>query len=886
MNKRHCESCLLSCNPIVSTKGNPNAKYLFVFSPISGLDDYARVNMVIKESRRLLYDFVEMYGLDLSDFALTYSVLCSYDVDLHKAKDRKVIENTCRKHLCDAINSIKPEVIIPLGKQACNAVFNKPVKVTKVTGVLSYSSEFNAHVLPVLDPAIAYKQPYQIPLLKSDIATLSRVIRNDFDEEAIARDLLGRYQIVNDLQFLVDDPPEELSFDIETVGLDYLSSEGKIVSMQFSSRVGESWFLPWDHPEMPMPLADRDRIVNQLQLILQNPDTSVIGHNSKFDCKWIMHSFGDNMRYRNDHDTLIMASLLNENLQRKNLDILIKLYVPSMAGYADAFNKKHDKSRMDLVPLQDLVDYACGDTDATLRLFHVLKSQLIKDEKLWTCYRQVSMPGINALMMLDVRGMNVDSDRLLDLQNELTEYVNNLYLQLIDQTPKSILRDHVEAGLKFSRADFIRDILFDHPDGFRLTPQVFTKSTKKLRNSDRVPSTSSKDHLPYFFEECPYTELLAEYIKLNRMLTANVIKFKEKYVKPDGKIYPKYKLDNAVTGRTSSEDPNGQNFPERGVFAKKLKAIFVAPKPKIIITSKKTKKLKRYGIVKGDLSQSELRIAACMAKDETMIDIFNSGGDIHSATACAVMGIDEEDFYSRSPEEISLSRFRAKAVNFGFIFGMGYKKFMVYAKTSFGLDFSLNESEHVRHMFFNKYYRLEAWHNRVREFVQTHKYVRSYSGRVRHLEAIDSYDFVTKGEAQRQAINAPVQEFSSTLGVCAVHLIDTEINPAFMYVNGFVHDAIYCIAPLENLVWAAQTLKEYMENVPIFDMFGVQLDVPIVADVAIGIDNSKTYELKGLTYSGEDYSLIDNGIDVQLPKQVTPVDNGRQEIKDYLLVTL
>lgn len=344
-----------------------------------------------------------------------------------------------------------------------------------------------------------------------------------------------------------------------------------------------------------------------------------------------------------------------------------------------------------------------------------------------------------------------------------------------------------------------------------------------------------------------------------------------------------------------NSDPNGQNFPKRGKLAKAYRKIFVPPTG-------------RY-MLEADLSQAELRFAAESANDQVMMGIYQNGGDIHAITAAVTMGIDpavvmqaKKDYttlladvaddwpgagmYLRSmtPEKaatavlaafIGFKRTQAKAINFGFIYGMGWRKFIGYAKTQYGIEFTEAEAQETRRVFFETYPGLAPWHDRVRSFAKKNKYVRSFSGRVRHLPMIDSQDEMIAGEASRQAVNSPIQEFASSLGVMSMGRIDAEVDPEYMALTAFVHDALYAYCWPQHIEWAAKTMKYYMESNPLKDWFNLKLRVPIISDVGFGLNGGETHEMGDLELDKPfDFDSIPN-LDIDIPEQVIPPNNGR-----------
>lgn len=1187
-NRRHCEGCPLDKRRRpYEVEGPPDARFVVV-ADAPTLRNAEQRRMMSREAMGVFTKAMQKERFGREDFALMPQVRCAYDPDNYTTKEKRLIQSTCRPYMVDDIKRIAPDVVIPLGVEAAKQVLGKAIKITKVRGIAERSEEHKALVLPMLNPLQVVLYPQHASTFASDAATLGRLVDHGYSIAKASRSVTGEYELVDDLQFLIDQKPTLISFDTENSSLRWYDPKAKILTMQFSTEEGKAYMLPWKHPDMPRTARQISRLKKQLIQLLCRDEVTVVGQNLKYDALFLWMETGIVIRIGGD--TLMMAALLDENALTKNLDDLTRRFVPAMAGYADRFNATVDKTKMEELPLDNnFVDYGCGDADATLRLYKVLLPLLQKDASLFANYTYVTLPGLNAFRSIETRGMFVDEDEVLTFEAFMQDKVNASYRSLLAQVPRPIKRDHVEKGLKFSRGDFVRDILFDHPNGFRLKPKVFTKGTAKLKDETRrVASTSSKDHLPFFYEDCPFTFELAQYIKDERLLGTNVIGFKNKYIH-DGKVRPVYRMDVAVTGRclpgdarvvtnygsmsmldigrflherdtslyvlthrnlfrkvtdfvpngrktlyqitttdgyslsatdnhpfltptgwltvselragmkvvtypfnysrdtreewvpiagypshevsnmgrirnaqkgalvlpyakgewghvrvrlqrggkdisvhrlvclafhgepppgmecmhlngipadnrasnlrwgtstengqvmvahgrsrrgersnqailddtdvarirelsdaglsqseigrmysvsrayvstlvngvrraaenitpftistvssvvqknealtydisveddhsficenfvvhnTSSEDPNGQNYPKRGEAAIAYRRLFIAAA--------------NMYFLEADLSQAELRIAANMANDPTMLGIYRSGGDIHRTTALIVTGMSERQFNELPPEEQKLARFKAKAVNFGFLYGMGWRKFIVYARTQYGVTFTEREAQRIREQFFETYYMLPEWHRSMREIVNRLKMVRSYSGRIRHLPMIDSLEEGIRSEAERQAINSPVQEFASTLGTMALSRMEHDVDPEYLEIVSFVHDAIYCYVPQQYLEWGAKTLKRYMETNPIYDYFGHRLKVAIEADVSFGLNLGEMKELKGLKLDTHaptsvrgrmhavdnryDFSKFwdeEKGTGILVPRQLTPLDSGRRKESLY-----
>lgn len=287
------------------------------------------------------------------------------------------------------------------------------------------------------------------------------------------------------------------------------------------------------------------------------------------------------------------------------------------------------------------------------------------------------------------------------------------------------------------------------------------------------------------------------------------------YAKFDGRIHPNFGLTNVVTGRTSCSEPNLQQVPRN----KELRTLFTAPPGRVLLEA--------------DYSQIELRIAAHIANDPTMIKIYNEGGDIHSTTGASLAGCSIEDL---SKED----RGKAKAVNFGFLFGMSARGFIDYAFDSYGVVFTYNEAVRYRELFFAKYSRLLQWHKEMGQRCELLGGVENMWGQFRALPDIYSRNGRERSGAHRRAINTPVQGTASgLLLLAAVEVNKTLSKEIDLKLVGTIHDAVLVDVPLKYKDIAVVEIKRIMAHPKAMDTFGVSFKVPIVADVGVGAWGSK-----------------------------------------------
>ena len=811
-----------------------------------------------KRQLEFLSNYCKKYELPLSKCAITWAVppLMSEQWD----SDKKLTDALKGHHneFLDIVTKAKPRVIVACGKAAARQVLNRAVAITKIRGTPQRNEEYDCLVFPMLGLAHTIKIPDVEPTFDADMATLGKIHASGYKlkyQSEVKQD----YRWITDLQFLLDNPPEYLSVDIEGVGLRWYEPKSRILTVQLCTGPGVAYAVPinYNHvrgPGAPIDNVLKAKLVRQLKQLLENPKVKCFGQNFKFDFMMLRAKLGITVATYED-DTILLSHAVDENLKQRSLDEITRLYVPALSGYADEFNRDpihQKKSRMDLVPPDKMLMYGCGDTDAAWRNRDVLLERLKQDKKAYHCYRTVVMPAMRAFCDVEVHGIPVSLPALRRFEVELRKHQQAEYKRILKMVPPVIRNEYILKDKKWkgsiTRREFLLQMLFTHPAGLRLTPKQFTKGTKNLKDKTaRVPSVSSKDHLPYF-EDKPFVAEIMKYIKNEKLLGTYVgtegdgedegsVKGFYKYT-VDGLIRPSYLLHGTTTGRSSTKDPNGQNFPKHGEMAKRYREIFVAPPGKVLIEV--------------DFSQLELRIAAILANEPTMMRLYREGADIHAMTAAAVMGITLEAFLALDPDTKAQKRFEAKAVNFGFLYGMGWRKFIVYAKTTYGVEFNDEEAQEIRQTFFRLYRNLKPWHEATRAFVKEHKYVRALDGRMRHLPSVGSPDEMVAQGAERQAINSPVQGFGSDLGLMALQLIHKNVDPKLVQPIGFIHDALVCIADEDKAKEAAATIKYWMEHIPLKKWFNFQPPIPIVAEASVGKNLSKMIEIKDKWFSDND----------------------------------
>lgn len=881
-------------------RGPGNADILMVADAPSR-EAYAAGLPMASEHLDMLDKFMGFHGIHPSQVCIVRLCPPLKEEDYKSAARKWAHVQQHQPSLIELVKSYRPKIVVTFGELATRCLVGRSIAITKARGTVTHV-EGLPPILPMLSPGFVVRIPEHESTFNSDIQTLRKMRDARWDMDMATRGLPVDYQWRTDISdFLGANKPQVIGLDSETTGLDHWRPGVRPITAQFAVAPGRSLCLPidpvyWEKVFPGEPLSAMRDLRRQLKELLEDPTVRKIGTNIKFEHLMLGK---DGFEIRGWlHDTQLLAFQVDENMMDKSLDQCVRRWVPEMSGYADLFNATTDKSNMIEVPPNDvyegneikvhgMLNYAGADPDASLRLARVLLDQLKSDPRHLNVYRRVQMPAMQMFQQVTEQyGVKLDKDPLRQLATDLREFKSEEYRHLIRQVPAAVRRKHMDPkkGLKFSRAEFVIDTLFT-PDGFDLKPVVFTESTRELTDeTKRIPSTSAKDHFPYFVNHsnqkiADFVTRLIEYQKTEKMLSTYVGEEAEgtgfwqymddTQVDTDGEpltlIHPSFALHKTNTGRTASSNPNGQNFPKRGRWSKAYLKMFTA----------------RAGYVLGasDLSQIELRLVAWEANEPEMLRIYRTGGDIHEATAAVALGIEWEEFKSWKRDErlliecaneikgsgsylqslspgarreakvkdfYKLCRFRAKAINFGYIYGMSAAGFRTYAKTQYGIDYTEKEANEIREAFFRKYAALPVWHRRRKSEAARDKMVRGLCGATRHLPSMTSKDRGIVAATERQAVNAPIQRLGSDLCLIGAFRLQAQVHPDIARVILTVHDQVVLEIKQGYEEEVVKALCWTMQNPPLQEWFGVTAPLPFGSDAETGANLGEMDEREDL----------------------------------------
>lgn len=647
-------------------------------------------------------------------------------------------------------------------------------------------------ILPTVHPAAVLRNPHYEDVWRADMQAFARLVKGQQGAPPPRMFLVQTRKTLSALCQLILSA-DAVAYDLETSGFQEWADDAKIATIAVAPRPGLAFIVPIHRADAPWKRPEH--VLETLGSALVYTNARRVAHNAKFDDRWL-RKFGVNIHA--DFDTMVAAHLIQEN-RFKGLKPLAQILL-GVDAWVDLDLGK--TSAMDQ-PLQKLARYNAKDADYTLRLYYMFREELEKNENQRTLrlFVKLMMPASKALTDIEATGMWVDEERLNKARIEVASKLDEINDRLVEYSGEQ---------LNWNSPPQVGEFLF-HTLGLPL-----------IEKTDKGAPSTKESVLLRLRKEHEAADLLMEWRKWAKYQSTYLERWAE-IRDTRGRIHPNYKLTGTVTGRLSSGKEEGSRGPGLNVQQvprdKFIRSILGAPPG--------------WRFIEADFSQIELRIAAHYSRDPTLQRLYQIGQDVHMMTAIKMTGKAEQDITSEE-------RKKAKAVNFGFLFGMGPRKFVDYAYDNYDLLVGYDEAVEVRDEFFRTYSYLRSWHARQRRLAKTYKQVSSAIGRVRHLPDIDSHDEEVRKEAERQAINSPVQSLASDMMLLALVLLHRKMNPKQAKIVGTVHDSIL-FEIREGVVdeWV-ERIRHTMENLPLKKKFGVMLDVPVVVDIKIGTHWSET----------------------------------------------
>ncbi|MFA4727072.1 DNA polymerase I [Vibrio vulnificus] len=573
---------------------------------------------------------------------------------------------------------------------------------------------------------------------------------------------------------------ELFAFDTETDSLDYMVAN--LVGLSFAVAEGEAAYVPVAHDYLDAPeQLDRDWVLAQLKPLLEDDMKAKVGQNLKYDAS-VLARYGIEMKGIK-HDTMLASYVYNSVGGKHDMDSLaLRFLQHSCISFEQLAGKGKNQLTFNQIDLNEAAVYAAEDADVTLRLHNRLFANIEQDEKLNAIYQEIEVPLVPVLSRMERTGVLIDDMKLSAQSQEIAVRLGEL-----EQKAYEI------AGQPFNMNSpkQLQTILFE---------QMGLPVIKKTPSG--TPSTA-EEVLQELALDYPLPSVIMEYRGLAKLKSTYTDKLPKMINPHTGRVHTSYHQAVTATGRLSSTDPNLQNIPIRNEEGRRIRQAFVAPHG--------------YKILAVDYSQIELRIMAHLSGDQALLDAFQQGKDIHAATAAEIMGVSIEQVSSEQ-------RRRAKAVNFGLIYGM----------SAFGLAKQLGiprgEAQAYMDKYFERYPGVMQYMEDTRSNAAQHGYVETIFGRRLHLPEITSRNVMRRKAAERAAINAPMQGTAADIIKKAMLLVDQWIQEEG---NGRVkllmqvHDELVFEVEESCLTEIESKVQQLMES-------AAQLNVPLVAEAGNG----------------------------------------------------
>ena len=566
----------------------------------------------------------------------------------------------------------------------------------------------------------------------------------------------------------------KISFDTETTGMD--ANFVDLVGLSFSIEPGKGYYIP-----TPQNKEETLVILEAFRPVFESENIVKIGQNIKYDMlvlKW----YGIELKGKL-FDTMLAHYLIDPDT-RHGMDVLSENYLGYTPISITSLIGPKGKNQLNMkdVPVAKVVDYAAEDADVTLQLANVFEPML-KERNADKLAAELENPLIYVLADMEKEGVRIDIDTL-----------SNYSLQLQEEIIKAELNVYEKAGLKFNLASpkQLGEVLFDH---LKLDPKAKKTKTGQYQTGEDVlmALANKSDIVKDILDFRQMQKLKSTYVDALPLL-----------VNPrTGRVHTSYNQAVAATGRLSSNNPNLQNIPIKTERGREVRKAFIPRDENHLLLS-------------ADYSQIELRIIAEISKEENMLDAFNKGLDIHTATAARVYGINIE-------EVTPTQRRNAKAVNFGIIYG----------QSAFGLSQSLNiprkEAAEIIEQYFTQYPGIKNYMSDTMNFARENGYVETIMGRRRYLRDINSANMTVRGYAERNAINAPIQ--GSAADLIKVAMINIHKDMAAQKLQSKmtmqVHDELVFDVVKNEKEQVKEIITNRMKN-------AIKMSVPIEIEIGEG----------------------------------------------------
>lgn len=877
MAVKRCTDCELSDNtdkPCLFGRGSKDSVIMFIQDCPSELESQKQKQFYGKICDKLR-ESIERRGIPIDDCYWTSLVKCPLKDDYGDITAK--MASPCLDRLWAEIEVIDPDIIVPMGKQVLSRLIGS-VAITKLRGnaVEKEICGKTRVIMPIIHPRLAMKKPLYKTYILKDLDNLADLYENGFKqvsgvEYTYCETKENAIEVIQKFQ-----NSEWLCFDLETTGTNPFDKASKIVCISLCDKPHTGVTIPLFHRESPIVGDDRLEVIAELKKLLENPKIKKIAQNGKFDIKWLKYWLDIDVA-NFCFDTMLAHYLgVSEEAGSQGLKAMAWEFT-DMGGYDNDLDEyrstlpKAIQYNYDYIPWEILRRYAAADVDCAFRMKDILYPIIYGNPKWKVLMDEFLMPASIALRDIEIGGMFMNPEVAAmykqSYQAERDRIVNKLYqfpevLELeregrdkwaervaIQQIPKK-LRTPEEAQ-KFEDYKRYKDYTFNFGSQAQLKELLFNRlglvtSVRTKKNE----LSCSKDALKEMAKQHELPKIMIELRKIDTLQGMFIEKLPT-LRDEKGLLHSTFNIIGTKTGRMSSEDPNFQQLPRKtgDIFSFQYHN-----EPKALFPSRFNLNGKRNGcILQFDYSQLEIRVAGMISKDQNLLHVYQSGEDLHKATASKVWHMPIE-------EVTSDLRTQAKAVNFGVIYGKSGSTFgmdLFYGNKE-GQTLDVQEARELGSKLVKDYLSafpgLSQWIKDTVKLAKKQGYVETMFGRRRRLPDLKSSIFSLKAEAERQAVNAPIQGTGSDMTLKSIILIQDYINSHKLKSKMIctVHDSLVFDVYFPELQELFEVIKHTMEHVhePYIDS-----PVPILAEAEMGETYGSIFEVDSVKniITWEDY---------------------------------
>ena len=588
-----------------------------------------------------------------------------------------------------------------------------------------------------------------------------------------------KYQLIDSQvkrEILITELEKQKSFcfDTETTSLEEMDAE--VLGLALSYEEGKAFYV-----SMPQDFEETKAILSEFKHLFTSPSIEKIAQNLKYDLKVLLKY--DIQMAGPQFDTMLAHYLVNPD-GRHGMDILSEKYLNYKPVSITELIGKKGKNQLNFrdVPLDQATEYAAEDADITLQLKGKLNKELM-DKQVAHLMQRLEMPLVPVLSAMEMEGIRIDADFLGSYSKELEVLSKDLEKNIYNMSG---------ANFNIASPKQMGEVLFDH---MKIDPKAKKTKTGQYKTDEATLQNLAAEH--------EIVSKIVDYRKVNKLRSTYVDALPKLIHPKTGRVHTSYAQAVAATGRLSSTNPNLQNIPIRTDMGKEIRKAFV-PRDD------------NHTLLAVDYSQIELRIVASVAEDPGMMEAFNAGLDIHTATAAKVFGVEVADVTKDQ-------RYKAKSVNFGLIYGQG----------AFGLAQNLGikrgEAKELIDAYFEQFGGVKTYMDDTIKYCREHGYVKTLMGRKRFIPDINSNNQTVVGFAERNAINAPIQGSAADmikLAMINIHNRFSKMNIGTRMLLQ-VHDELLFDVPKNELEEITAVIKEEMER-------AMPLKVPVIAEAGHG----------------------------------------------------